>query len=66
MVSGLQLGAFLQQALHRLDVPPLRSNMPRRVPLIVCHIQAATLLTVWRQQILNRVASSTCSIMPTS
>ena len=63
MVGGLQLGALLQQALHRLDLAPLRSHMPRRVALIVGHIQAAALLAVWRQQELDCIASSTCSIM---
>ena len=36
--------------------------MPRRVALIVSHIQAAALLAVWRQQELDGIARPTCSI----
>ena len=63
MVGRLQLCAFLEQALHSLDMPPLCSHMPGRVALIVSHIQAAPLLAVWRQQELDCIARSTCSIM---
>lgn len=62
MVCRLQLSAFLQQALHSLDVAPFCRHMPCRVALIVSHIQAAALLAVWRQQELDGIARSTCSI----
>lgn len=60
IIGGLQLSAFLEQALHSLDVAPLSSHMPGCVAIVVGHIQAAPLLTVWGQQELNGITSPTC------
>lgn len=60
IVGGLQLSAFLEQALHSLDVAPLGSHMPGCVAIVVGYIQAAPLLTVWGQQELDGITSPTC------